>query len=79
MNRAAEAAAPSAKKIFGDAILSMSIEDARKILSGSDTAATDYFKSKTTNELTTSFRPFVEQTMNEHVVTQQYEALSSKN
>jgi hypothetical protein len=34
MNRAAEAAAPAAKKIFGDAILSMSFDDARKILSG---------------------------------------------
>ncbi|MDP9161726.1 MAG: DUF4197 domain-containing protein [Acidobacteriota bacterium] len=78
MNRAAEAAAPSAKKIFGDAILSMSISDARKILSGSDTAATDYFKSKTTNELTTAFRPFVEQTMNENGVTQQYQALTSR-
>ena len=49
-----------------------------EILSGSDTAATDYFKSKTTNELFTAFRPFVEQTMNENGVTQQYEALSSK-
>ncbi|MEY2412746.1 MAG: hypothetical protein QOD84_1352, partial [Acidobacteriaceae bacterium] len=78
MNRAAEAAAPSAKKIFGDAILAMSIADARKILSGSDTAATDYFKSKTSNQLTTAFRPFVEQTMSENGVTQQYEALSSR-
>ena len=78
MNRAAEAAAPSAKKIFGDAILTMSIGDARNILSGGDTAATDYFKNKTSSELSTAFRPFVEQTMNENGVTQQYEALSSK-
>src|SRR5215470_15829468 len=47
MNRAAEAAAPSAKKIFADAILSMSFEDAKQILSGDDTAATQYFKRKT--------------------------------
>lgn len=46
MNRAAEAAAPSAKKIFADAIVAMSIEDAKRILSGNDTAATEYFKSK---------------------------------
>lgn len=78
MNRAAEAAAPSAKKIFGDAILAMSFEDARKILSGSDTAATDYFKSKTTDQLTAAFRPFVEKTMNENGVTQQYESLSGE-
>ena len=47
MNRAAEAAAPAARKIFVDAILAMSFDDARKILSGGDTAATDYFKNKT--------------------------------
>lgn len=76
MNRAAEAAAPSAKKIFRDAILAMSFDDARKILSGSDTAATEYFKSKTADQLTTAFRPFVEKTMNENGVTQQYESLS---
>jgi hypothetical protein len=76
MNRAAEAAAPSAKKIFGDAILDMSFDDARKILSGGDTAATDYFKGKTTDQLTVAFRPFVEKTMNENGVAQQYDSLT---
>ncbi len=52
MNRAAESAAPQAKQIFWDAIGEMSFEDARKILSGNETAATDYFKGKTTNRLT---------------------------
>jgi hypothetical protein len=33
MNRSAEAAAPAARKIFVDAILAMSFDDARKILS----------------------------------------------
>ena len=75
MNRSAEAAAPAAKKIFVDAILSMSFDDARKILSGGDTAATDYFKDKTSTQLTAAFRPAVEKTMNENSVTQQYNAL----
>lgn len=78
MNRSAEAAAPSAKKIFGDAILAMSFEDARKILSGGDTAATDYFKGKTTDQLTVAFQPFVEKTMSENGVTQQYKALTDQ-
>jgi hypothetical protein len=78
MNRSAEAAAPEAKKIFGDAILSMSFEDARKILSGGDTAATDYFKEKTSGELTTAFRPVVEKMMDENGVTQQYKELSGQ-
>jgi hypothetical protein len=75
MNRSAEAAAPEAKKIFADAILKMSIDDARKILNGGDTAATDYFKSKTTAELTTAFRPIVEKSMDKFTVTQQWNAL----
>jgi Protein of unknown function (DUF4197) len=75
MNRAAEAAAPAARKIFGDAIMAMTFEDARKIFSGGDTAATDYFKSKTTVQLTEAFRPVVEKTMNANGVTQQYNAL----
>ena len=64
MNRAAESAAPAAKKIFVDAIVAMSFDDARKILSGGDTAATEYFKAKTTDQLTVAFRPAVEKTMN---------------
>jgi hypothetical protein len=59
MNRAAERAAPQAKDIFWGAIKEMTFEDARKIFSGGDTAATEYFKSKTTGKLTTAFRPIV--------------------
>src|SRR5438045_7462540 len=44
MNRAAEQAAPAARQIFIDAVKQMSFSDARQILSGNDTAATDYFK-----------------------------------
>ena len=75
MNRAAEAAAPAARKIFIDAITAMTFDDARKILSGGDTAATDYFKLKTTPQLTAAFRPVVERTMDSNGVTQQYNAL----
>lgn len=75
MNRAAEKAAPFAKEIFWDAIGAMTFEDARKILAGSDTAATDYFKDKTSGKLGTAFRPIVEKTMNEVGVTRQYKDL----
>jgi hypothetical protein len=75
MNRAAEKAAPEARKIFVGAIREMSFTDARRILTGGDTAATEYFKSKTTDELTTAFRPIVEKAMNEVGVTRQYKDL----
>jgi len=75
MNRAAEAAAPWAKKIFGDAIGAMNIEDARKIWSGGDNAATQYFKSKTSDQLTAAFKPVVDKALNQVGVTRQYKEL----
>jgi len=78
MNRAAEQAAPSAKKIFWDAIGAMTIDDARGILNGAQTAATDYFKTKTTGQLTTAFSPVVHQTMADVGVTKQYEDLFAR-
>lgn len=78
MNRSAETAAPAARKIFTDAILAMTFEDARKILSGGDTAATDYFKAKTTDRLSTAFRPVVEKTMSQNGVMKQYKGLTEQ-
>jgi hypothetical protein len=75
MNRAAERAAPSAKQIFWDAIGAMTFDDARKILGGGETAATEYFRTKTSDKLTTAFRPIVEQATNEVGVTRQYKDL----
>jgi len=75
MNRAAERAAPKATSIFGDAIVAMSFEDARRILQGSGAAATDYFKDKTTGKLTEAFRPVVSSAMNDVGVARQYKDL----
>jgi len=75
MNRSAEQAAPYAKQIFWDAIGEMTFEDARRILSGNETAATQYFKGKTTDKLTAAFQPVVEKSMNEVGVTKQYNEL----
>ena len=75
MNRAAEQATPEAKAIFIAAVKKMSFDDARKILSGSDTAATEYFKRTSSQDLTTAFSPIVQRSM-EHVgVVQQYDHL----
>ncbi len=75
MNRAAEQAAPAARRIFLDAIGAMTIGAARRIFDGGDTAATDYFKEKTTGTLTTAFRPAIARTMSQVGVARQYDAL----
>ena len=75
MNRAAEHAAPAAKDIFGNAIKEMSFDDARKIYNGSDTAATEYFREKTSGKLKEAFKPIVDKSLNEVGVTRQYKEL----
>ncbi len=77
MNRAAEKAAPAAKDIFWTAIKGMTFEDARKILGGGDTAATEYFRAKTSESLTAAFRPVVNDSMKDVGVIQQYKELQS--
>ena len=78
MNRAAERAAPEAKSIFWDAIKQMRFDDAKRILNGRDNAATQYFQEKTTDQLTTVFKPLVHQAMEEVGVTQEYQTLQSE-
>jgi Protein of unknown function (DUF4197) len=75
MNRAAEQAAPSAKKIFLNSLTKMTFTDARQILSGNDTAATDFFKRTSTEQLSTAFQPIVHQSMENVGVVRQYEQI----
>jgi hypothetical protein len=75
MNRAAEQATPAAKKIFIDAVTQMTFNDARQILSGSDTAATDYFKRQSSEQLIEAFAPIVHQAMENVGVVREYDRL----
>lgn len=79
MNRAAERAAPSAKSIFKDALRQMTFPDARRILQGGDTAATDYFRAKTSERLTASFLPIVSTSLNEVGTTKRYKDLVGRH
>ena len=72
MNRAAEKATPKAKAIFLSSLEKMSFDDARKILSGDNTAATEYFKRTSTTDLTAAFSPIVHASMENVGVMQQY-------
>ena len=73
MNRAAEQATPQAKQIFLAALKKMTFDDARHILTGNDTAATDYFKRTSTPDLTTAFAPIVHTSMQKVGVVGQYD------
>lgn len=78
MNRAAEKAAPKAADIFAGAIRSMSIGDAQKILNGGNTAATEYFRSKTSPQLFDAFKPDISRSMDEVGVTKAYKNMMGR-
>jgi len=78
MNQAAEKAVPKAADIFAGAIKEISFEDAKKILNGGDTAATNYFKEKTSSKLFAAFKPDVSQSMNEVGVTKAYKDMMGR-
>jgi hypothetical protein len=72
MNRAAEQATPQAKQIFMTALKNMNFRDARGILTGDDTAATEYFRRTSSADLTTAFSPIVHRSLEKVGVVQQY-------
>jgi hypothetical protein len=72
MNRAAEAAVPEAKTLLVDAVRDMTLEDARGILTGGKTSATDFFRRKTETALTDRFQPIVKATTDKVGLAQQY-------
>lgn len=60
MNRAAEAAVPEAKALLVNSIKSMTVSDAKGILTGPKDAATQYFKKTTSKDMAAKFLPIVE-------------------
>ncbi|QRX84506.1 DUF4197 domain-containing protein [Glaciimonas sp. PAMC28666] len=74
MNHAAESAVPLAKPLLLNAVKSMSITDAKNILSGGDTSVTDFFREKTATPLGAKFLPIVKKITDGNGVSSQYNA-----
>lgn len=72
MNRAAEAAVPEARKLLVDAVKKMSARDAKAILTGGDTAATEYFRRTSHAALHERFLPIVKTATAKVGVAQRY-------
>lgn len=78
MNRAAEQAVPEAKTVFVDAVKKMSVQDAKGILTGGDTAATEYFRRTTRDPLHKRFLPIVKKATARVQLAQRYEQFADK-
>ena len=72
MNRAAESAVPLAKPLLLNAVKSMSVADAKKILTGGETSVTDFFKRKTAGPLGVKFLPVVRKVTDQAGLSAQY-------
>ncbi len=75
MNHAAESAVPMAKPLLMNAIKSMSVSDAKNILSGGDTSVTDFFRQKTSAQLIEEFRPVVKSVTDKARLSEQYNSV----
>jgi len=77
MNRAAEQAVPQTLDILGKAVSNMSIADAKGILNGGSTAATDFFKKTSDGALIEKIKPIVSGAMAKVNVTQNYQKMTA--
>lgn len=72
MNRAAEAAVPEARQLLAASVRKMTVQDAKGVLRGGETAGTDYFRRTTRNELHGRFLPIVKKATAKLNLAQQY-------
>jgi len=78
MNSAAEKAVPEAAAVFGDAVKQMSIADAKSILTGTNNAATQYFRRVTETNLFIRFHPVVTNATQQVGVTAFYKRMTAQ-
>jgi hypothetical protein len=78
MNRAAEQAVPEAAPVLGDSVKQMSITDAKTILTGTNNAATHYFRRTSETNLYVRFLPIVKSATEKAGVTEAYKRMTDK-
>jgi hypothetical protein len=78
MNRAAEAAVPQARTLLVNAVKTMSVEDALRIVRGGDTSVTEFFAAKTREPLSVRFRPIVDRATERVSLADKYNAVAGQ-
>jgi hypothetical protein len=78
MNQAAEQAVPEARVLMINAVKSMSIEDAKNILTGGDESVTQFFRAKTAAPLGLKFLPLVKQATDRVGLAQKYDQFAAQ-
>lgn len=78
MNRAAEAAVPMGRDLLVQAVKSMTVQDAKQILTGGDNAVTQFFADRTRAPLGQSFLPVVTKAIGQVGLAKTYDRVAGK-
>lgn len=78
MNRAAEQAVPEAASVLANSVKQMTIADAKEILTGTNNAATQYFRRTSQTNLYERFLPIVRKATEQSGVTSAYKQMVAK-
>ncbi len=78
MNQAAEQAVPEAKELMINAVKTMSVADAKKILTGGDDSVTQFFRAKTAAPLALKFLPIVKRATDRVGLAQKYDQFAGQ-
>jgi hypothetical protein len=78
MNRAAEQAVPEAKELLVNAVKIMSLDDAKRILTGGDNSVTQFFRAKTEAPLAVKFLPIVKQATDRVGLAKKYDEVAGQ-
>ncbi len=78
MNRAAESAVPLARDMLVKAARSVTVSDAKKILTGGDTSVTEFFAGRTRAPLATQFLPVVKRETAKVSLAEKYDQIAKK-
>lgn len=78
MNHAAETAVPMARDMLVGAVKTMSVQDAKKILTGGDNSVTQFFAEKTQQDLSRQFLPVVTKVVARVNLAEKYNQLAGK-
>lgn len=78
MNQAAETAVPLARDMLVGAVKTMSVQDAKNILTGGETSVTEFFAEKTRQALSVKFLPVVTKVTSRVNLAEKYNQIAGK-
>lgn len=78
MNRAAEAAVPEARSLLVSTVKNLSVDDARRLVTGGDGSVTRFFADKTRSPLGERFLPIVTRATQRVSLAERYNAVAGR-